>query len=590
MYNDTPGDSRPIDGTGGVPANISFSANATTPLIGAYDARLIIGAANDKGEGVAYDFTADNAAVYQPVYISFYYTTTSNYATGDITLWIYDKTNGVMIPPSVQAIPSGPASTYFSAFFVPNSNSTSYRFIFHVSTPNAAGYTFEVDQIFVGRINTLTGTAISGWTQFPMLFGGATPPTKGTITTDVAQWRRVGSVMEITYHLVQTANGVAGTGDYIYLLPPGFTIDFSKLETAQGTSLGFTLPFTTHIVTAALELIGQVEALPTTANGLYLEIQAGLLNTTTHQSSTNRGLDTIQEVHFNVSVPIAQWTTNINLVTDFTEYASNSSSTNAGDTTSFVYGNQGATGIIGVTNLTADRKKRVRFTRPIQPTDQLTIELYNLGMWANAIVSPVGNPIVTQYTFKNANGGMDLSTVNSTDIDVIFYQYPYGDNGLGWGSANYNGVKWRVRKISNGNFAEMVKQINAVTDADRSNVLIVNTSTNTAGVWSAAVTMTGVPMGAKAAWCHCSALLGSGGANPVGLFVEAATGYTLSDITSGNNRFKYRGLSNVVTIAGISIQIEGLVRIRLDSSLQFKWCSRTTNTTINIGSAIDWEY
>ena len=575
-----------------MPANISFSANATTPLIGAYDARLIVGAANDKGEGVAYDFTADNAAVYQPVYISFYYTTTSNYATGDITLWIYDKTNGVMIPPSVQAIPSGPASTYFSAFFVPNSNSTSYRFIFHVSTPNAAGYTFEVDQIFVGRINTLTGTAISGWTQFPMLFGGATPPTKGTITTDVAQWRRVGSVMEITYHLVQTANGVAGTGDYIYLLPPGYTIDFSKLETAGGTSLGFTLPSTTHIVTAALELIGQVEALPTTANGLYLEIQAGLLNTTAHQSSTNRGLDTVQEVHFNVSVPIAQWTTNINLVTDFTEYASNSSSTDLDDTTSFVYGSQGATGIIGVTNLTLARKKRIRFQRPAQPTDLVVIEVFDdiSNRWSVGTIQANGvNAICTyQMAYGTTFGGMSLIGVTGsiTDWDVQFATTAEGISN--WGNANYVGNKWRVRKTSQGNFAEMVKQINNVADANLSTALVVSTSTNTAGVWSPAVTMVGTPAGIKAAWCLCSIYFSSAGAANTSLAVEAATGYTLSDITSGNNIRKYWAIGS--DGASVAVRTYGVLKIQLDANLQFKWCTNRNNSEVTIGSALSWEY
>jgi hypothetical protein len=122
-----------------------------------------------------------------------------------------------------------------------------------------------------------------------------------------------------------------------------------------------------------------------------------------------------------------------------------------------------------------------------------------------------------------------------------------------------------------------------VRDADRSAVLVVNTSTNTAGTWSVAVTMTGVPTGAKAALCWVSVAIAGGGA---GLWCEAASGYTLSDVTSGTNRFKYLGVFDNKAAGTVA---EGPVKIHLDVNGQFKWVTYHTSSAVQIGSAIDYE-
>lgn len=43
---------------------------------------------------------------------------------------------------------------------------------------------------------------------------------------------------------------------------------------------------------------------------------------------------------------------------------------------------------------------------------------------------------------------------SDTDLDIIFQRYPIGTTSYGWGYSGFAGVKWRVRKISNGNMAE----------------------------------------------------------------------------------------------------------------------------------------
>lgn len=80
------------------------------------------------------------------------------------------------------------------------------------------------------------------WATYSVTIGGVTSaPTKGTTTIDKAQWRRVGQNMEIRYQYKQTGAGSAGSGDYLFPIPSGYTIDTTNLNVNgdQGSSVGF---------------------------------------------------------------------------------------------------------------------------------------------------------------------------------------------------------------------------------------------------------------------------------------------------------------------------------------------------------------
>jgi hypothetical protein len=134
------------------------------------------------------------------------------------------------------------------------------------------------------------------------------------------------------------------------------------------------------------------------------------------------------------------------------EYASNSSSSDAADTSSFVYGPQGSQGILGITALTAARLKRVRFTTPIQPTDLVYLEIDPLAsgkwvVWSGALVSGAQSIYARDY---DNNWGASLTSVSGsvTDIDVDFGRYRASGPST-WATLAAN-PKWRVRKVSGG--------------------------------------------------------------------------------------------------------------------------------------------
>jgi hypothetical protein len=117
---------------------------------------------------------------------------------------------------------------------------------------------------------------------------------------------------------------------------------------------------------------------------------------------------------------------------------------------------------------------------------------------------------------------------------------------------------------------------------NRSNALMLNDSANTADVWSSAQTMAGVPVGAKAAWCMCRCYKAA--ATPRCSF-EAASGITLSAVTgTGFMRYVNTGLAE-----NNGVGVWRYLRIHLDSNRQYKYCTDTSSSTVEICNPIDYE-
>ena len=213
----------PVTGTGGT-ANVTISTTATTPLIGTYSFLMAKDAANRQGQGWSYAFTIDSAYRAKVLQISFQYlVNTGTFAAGtsttdsDVTVWIYDVTNGVIIQPSSYKLLSNRTSITdtFNATFQTASNSSSYRLIFHVSTTSASAYTLEVDGISVSPSTYVYGTPVTDWQSYTPTFQGF-----GTPTAVECQWRRVGSDAEIR---VKFTPGTTTAVEARIGLPPGLT-------------------------------------------------------------------------------------------------------------------------------------------------------------------------------------------------------------------------------------------------------------------------------------------------------------------------------------------------------------------------------
>jgi hypothetical protein len=178
----------------------------------------------------------------------------------------------------------------------------------------------------------------------------------------------------------------------------------------------------------------------------------------------------LDRVFIDISIPIAQWGVNVNLASDFTEYASNDGSGGVAAGTAYntgsVYGPDGSN-IPSVNSSTSGQITvyRVTFQRLIQPSDKIFLELKSSGSTAWKDASH-GNPLVTQGGFfYGCWWDYDTFDPSGKSVKVLFGNggalpgSSYNVAGTAW--SNYAASKYRVRKVSNGNMAEQPPMVRA---------------------------------------------------------------------------------------------------------------------------------
>ncbi|HSW65340.1 MAG TPA: hypothetical protein VLH56_18835 [Dissulfurispiraceae bacterium] len=311
---------------------------------------------------------------------------------------------------------------------------------------NAAA-TFYVAKVTVGPQSVAIGAAIGNWVSYTPTVLGA-----GTVTVNYAHWRREGDSIRISASYTTGVNSALNT----LSIPSGLTIDVAKMPLINsnyyGAGAATILPtgVGTAVLPAVVSATASVLVITAISGGAAIGGGAGAI-----PSSAN--------ITFNVTVPISQWTSNVNLTSDFQEFAYNTSSTDADDLVSFGYGQEGSL-IPNITG-TSGKTKRVKFQRPIQSTDNLILEVYDptYKKWLNFInrVAPYARNGVVEY-------GNRLFIIDDYSVNVMFggggYESSGGSfaaTGSQWSTLYAAGWKWRVRKISNGNMAEVPPTVRA---------------------------------------------------------------------------------------------------------------------------------
>lgn len=220
----------PVDGTGGSPtATVTRTTTASEILRGTGSLEIAKDAADRQGEGGSVDFTIDNADKGKLLEISFDYSTSANYASGDIRLFVYDRDGASVL--AVLNDDDGDllsGSGKFVGKFQADSTNDDYRLIFHIATTNASAYDVFIDNVKVGPEGSLNVPLVTPWVDY-------TPTGRWTTNaTYTGKWRRVGDTMECQAYI--TLSGApAGAGGLFVSIPDGFTIDSTKLAGASGT-------------------------------------------------------------------------------------------------------------------------------------------------------------------------------------------------------------------------------------------------------------------------------------------------------------------------------------------------------------------
>lgn len=448
-----------IDAAGTTPVNCFTDAGSptetvtrttTTPLVGAGSLLLTKDAVNRQGEGLAYPFTLDNAYKGGPVSITMLTNASASYAASDIGIYIYDVTNSTLITPSAVNIA---ASGYqYQAFFIASGTSTSYRLCVHTQTANAAAYTLYLDSVYVGPATTVSGAAYQDWTSFTPSYTGLTSTSLNT-----GWWRRVGDSMEI--YTVATSSGAVGA-QITLTIPNSLTIDSTKTGTLSTVNLGSAIAYDSSAGTIYNGFV---------AYNSSTTVDIGTIGSFAKwDGSTPMTWASPDRLSLRTLVPISQWTSNTILANkDLSEFASNSSTTDANDTSSFVSGSVGSLiPTITATASAASRDKTVQFQTPIQATDRIVIEIQKAGTggWV-----PLENSVdySTPAAQSSSRYGIGWTYSTTTQIIVNFFRSgAYGGTGAySAAGANYPtnaSDRWRVRKVTGGSIGYPVSSANVV--------------------------------------------------------------------------------------------------------------------------------
>lgn len=319
-YADAAG-SVPVDGTGGSPTGVTWTATSTTPLKG--PGAFVFtksGSANKQGMGCSYNFTIDKQDKAKVLGIEAEYLVDSGTFTAgtsstnsDIIWYIYDVTNAKLIEPSSIKLLSNSTTLTdaFKATFQTSSDSVSYRLIAHVSTTTTNDFALKFGGISISRSSYPTGTPISDWQSYTLTIGSTgTVPTKGTVSIDAARYRRIGDSLEIRYQYKQTSAGASGTGNYLFPIPSGFSIDTSKVTASTSDN---TVPAVGHLsVQATTEGlgVGAIQAYDSTRLWAYAITSANSFQV----GATNFNLGQASVLYsFTAIVPILGWSSSVQM-------------------------------------------------------------------------------------------------------------------------------------------------------------------------------------------------------------------------------------------------------------------------------------
>jgi len=306
VYADAAG-STPVDMTGGSPSiTIVRTTTGGEVLDGSGSLKVTKGAANEQGEGascianIPLGYRGKPTTIEVPLKII-----SGSLVAGDLKSFVYDVTNSQVITPFNNDVVN--TSTLRMTFDVP-ANCTQIRFGFHFASTSTTAVTFSFDDVFVGPQDVSFGPAMSDWQSYTLTIGAVTTaPTPGTIVRKNAYWRRVGSDMHIRFDFEQSSAGSGGSGDYLFPLPSGYSIDTTKIDISTTGSQN--VVGAASAWTSGAEEWGYVKIYNTTnlaIVGGFSSANADLIG-----SSNISIANTDTSYSFEAIVPISGWSTNV---------------------------------------------------------------------------------------------------------------------------------------------------------------------------------------------------------------------------------------------------------------------------------------
>jgi len=299
--------------------------------------------------------------------------------------------------------------------------------------------------------------AVSGWMpytpSFPAIVSGAINTSVGTLSAIKASYRRVGNLIQIrcwVSHSPGTGSGIIGID-----LPPGLTIDSSNAPPSGsgGATVGSATWYNGTLVRPGSAFINDV---------VISMFKPDALSPVHWTEIVEAGID--------VTIPIAQWSANIQVSGEETIYLSNSESTinTNGVVDKTYYGIEGSPILANTVNAIW---YKMGLPRKLLPNETLALEFRDAknGHWVpqqHAGRNYSGYPVTTipasRLTDSVSITGAILensgTTIGSGEIILHLGQYASSVSGIGnqgWGEFTTYYDRWRVRISRGGSMAEV---------------------------------------------------------------------------------------------------------------------------------------
>ena len=444
-----------------VSSNLTLAAETSTKIRGTTSLKISIPNTSPTGhiQAVLADSEGttgklDLADEAKQLILSFDYQTGSGYESGDMTVVLRNLTDNVDVVPRVTDIPAtgGSVQTFLTTWVSSAGKTWELRFVPKASVASTTNNFLIVDNVKVGPGSDAASTVpITEWISYTptwtMKVG--TDPSIGNGTI-VGKYRRIGDSMEVSIAVqagtTTTYGSNNGNDRYLFSLPAGFTIDFSKIAHSGAravlgegqTSLRVGGIFRWWNTLVSIE-----------NNNLQMLVDDDIASPARYVSAsfpaTPDAGSTDSEWNLNAVVPIAEWAGSTVATTNTqVEYIAVDNSSNT------VFGPDGA--IIPSVPIGTSAVRHISLPT-LQSTEQLILQYKQGGFtnnWVNAsTIYPYVRHSSTEYGIRLVAAG-DGVDVRFEAGGVRPDSATFGNNSnLAWSTLSGNGDRWRLAKSSN---------------------------------------------------------------------------------------------------------------------------------------------
>jgi hypothetical protein len=327
LTNGFPSNTSPTFGSG-ANVNLSFAVSSFTPLAGSYDGQYVSTTATTAGDFLASNaFFIDTEDQAKPMQITFYYSAASGASNGNFSgtssnsfgVAIWDVTNSAWIQPAgCFGMTQSSGAGLCTATFQTTSNSTQYRLVLYNATATSGAITLYVDDFVIGPVKAPIGVPASDWIAYtPTWTATSANPAIGNGSIN-AYWRRNGKNMQINWQVLSGTTTTYGTGNYIFGMPSGFTIDTttpggvpvnSSLATYGTANARVTATLNSSVGTV-ISGAGGPGTVQVETNGAANTVWGSTSPGTWAATTANQTIDLLFEV------PIAGWSSNVQMSSD----------------------------------------------------------------------------------------------------------------------------------------------------------------------------------------------------------------------------------------------------------------------------------